>query len=251
MRTLVLILSLIAIQSISGQNNITELKSFVENIEQVDSLTVKIEKANFKTFEILQVLVELERKIDFEYKHHRISIAHMSGWDIKLNLFSKNGVIVFGWISEYNLSDHIHSDIRTLKNSTEFLESYISLHNEYYKTELSKKDFKEQFLTEYVIGFGCGLSGEQISRESQKALKYAKNRNKRKLNNYLTSFSPELQTLGTIGLLKIGKISSEQYRLIRHLKDRNSTIFSCSGCLYGIGETYNNRIEYYEDKASR
>lgn len=251
MRTLVIILSLIAIQSINGQNNIAELKSFVENIEQVDSIPVKIKKANFKNLEILQVFIELERKIDFGYNHHRISIANISGWDLKLNLFSKNGIFIFGWISEYNFSDNIHSDIRTLKNSTEFLESYISLHNEYYKTELSKENFKEQFLTEYVVGFGCGLSGEQISKESKKTLRYAKNGKKRKLTNYLTSFSPELQTLGTIGLLKIGKISYEQHKLIGHLKERNSKIFSCAGCLYGIGETYNNRIEYYEDKASR
>lgn len=251
MRTLVIILSLITIQSISGQDNIAELKSFVENIEQVDSIPVGIKKAKFKTLDILQVYIELDRKIDFGYRHHRILIAHTSGWDLKLNLFSKNGILLFGWISEYNFSDNIHSDIRSLKNSTEFLDNYISQHNKYYHTKLDEKEFKEQFLTEYVVGFGCGASGKEISKESKKTLRYAKNGNKRKLNNYLTSFSPELQTLGTIGLLKIGKINSEQQQLIGHLKERNSVIFSCAGCLYGIGETFSNRIEYYEDKASR
>jgi len=77
-------------------------------------------------------------------------------------------------------------------------------------------------------------------------LKLVKRKNRKELNKYLTSFSPELQTLGTIGLLKIGKITAEEKHFIDHLKNRNSVIFSCSGCLYGIGETFNERIEYYE-----
>ena len=41
-------------------------------------------------------------------------------------------------------------------------------------------------------------------------------------------------------ILIAGKFTSE------HLKNRNSVIFSCSGCSYGIEETFNERIEYYE-----
>ena len=111
---------------------------------------------------------------------------------------------------------------------------------------LTESDFEEQILAEYTVGFGCGIVGMDVSNESKKALRFAKNNNRKALKKYLTSFSPELQTLGTIGLFKISKLSNEQKRIIGHLKNRNSVIFSCSGCLYGIGETYNERIEYYE-----
>ena len=151
MRTILIFLTLITIQSIHGQNNVAELKSFLKNIERTDSIALKIKKANFQTLEILQVYVELDRKIDFGYKHNRILIAHFSGFDLKLNFFSKDGILIFGWLSEYDLNKEKHSDIVVFKDTPEFLESYIKHHNEYYKTELNKEDFKEQFLTEYVV----------------------------------------------------------------------------------------------------
>tara|TARA_R110002096_G_scaffold435605_1_gene661754 strand:+ start:50 stop:787 length:738 start_codon:yes stop_codon:yes gene_type:complete len=245
MRFTIIILTLILVQPIIGQNNLLELKSHVEKFDYVEQFA-SIKTAEFKTLDVLTTFDELEREIDFGYKHHRILVMPNPGWDIKLNFISKNGLIIIGWISEYPLNKEKHINLSTFKNNSEFLKSYVTKHNAFYKTDNTEKDFKEQILTEFVVGFGCGEVGLDIPSDSKKMLRLAKKRKRKTLTKYLTSFSPELQTLGAIGLLKIGKLSSEQKRIIEHLKNKNSVIFSCSGCLYGIGETFSERIEYYE-----
>lgn len=246
MRTLIIILTLILIQSVNGQNNIAELQSLLETIEKTDSLKEKIKSAHFENLDIIEVYVELERDIDFGYKQHRILIMPISGSDLKLNFISKNGIIKNGWISEYQLADDTHLNLELFKSSPELIKEYVFNHNTYYETNLDETEFKNQILKEYVVGFGCGFGGGEISKESKKSIRYSNNKNLKKLNELLTSFSPELQTLGVIGLLKIDKITDKQKIIITHLKKRNSIIFSCSGCVYGIDETFNERIEHYE-----
>ena len=250
MRNLSIILTLILIQSVNGQTNVSELKSLLMKIETTDSIKEKIKKAHFKNLDVIEVFNELERDMDFGFIHHRIEVMHWRG-DLQLNLLSKNGLIKYGWISEDKSAYKKKLGPQLFKDDTDVLNEYISKHNEYYESNLDSADFEEQLLTEYVVGFGCGFSGGEISRESKAILRYVDNRNIKKLNNYLTSFSPELQTLGTIGFLKIGELNKHQKKIINHLKNRDSKINSCAGCIYGFGETFNERIEQYEGKASR
>ena len=251
MRTILTILLLIFIQSTYGQNNVVELKSFMGGKERTKSIKEKIKKANFNTLDVIDVYVELDREIDFDYRHHRIRIMPAKGWDLKLNFLSNKGVIKHGWISEYKSDNEKHMNLELFKAVPEILNEYISKHHKFYQVNLNEADFEEQVLAEYVVGFGCGFSGEQISKESKATLRYSDNKNIKKLNDYLTSFSPELQTLGAIGLFKIGKLNDSQNKIISHLKSRNSEINSCAGCIYGFGETFNDRIKHYEGKASR
>ena len=246
MRTLTLILLLFFIQSVQGQDNIAELKSHLETIERTDSLKDNIKKAKFKELYVLTVFVDLERKIDFGYKHHRYHVMPALGEDLKLNFISKDGLIVHGWISEYDSNKKRHLELETFRDSPNFTEQYVSRHNEFYRSNLNFADFEEQLQKEYVVGFGCGSTGQEISKESKAILKYVKGENSTKLNAFLASFSPELQTLGAIGLLRIGNPNEEQTRIIQHLMQRNSVIFSCMGCLYGVGETFNERIKQEE-----
>lgn len=240
MRTYLFILTLLFIQTINGQSNISELKSYLDTIENTEQV-LNLKAVKFDSLDMIEIFHDLNRKLDFGFEHQRISTMTWTG-DLILNIISRKGRIKIIWISAF---DSNNEKTKIIKDSG-FLSTYISKHNELYKTEQTESDLKEQILAEYVVGFGCGLSGNQISKESKKSIQWTKRKSERKLNNYLTSISPELQTLGAIGLLKIGKLDSEQKRLIEHLKNRNSVIFSCSGCLYGIGETFNERIDYYE-----
>lgn len=149
-------------------------------------------------------------------------------------------------MSKFDAVTDKHLNILTDIRNNDFSKNYVSEHNKFYKTTLSESDFETQFLAEYVVGFGCGIVGLKIPEESKKTLRFVEKKKIKQLENYLTSFSPELQTLGTIGLLKIGNLNPEQKRIMEHLKLRESIILSCSGCLYGIGESYNERIEYFE-----
>ncbi len=246
MRTLIIILSFIYVQSVYGQNNVTELKAVLEKIEQSNSVEQKIKTADFQNLDIIGVYKELDRKIDFEFQQHRIVVMPISGLDLKINFISKDGIIVYGLISEYKSANKKHLNIEVFKESSDFIEDYVSKHNKFYKSNFNQSDFEKQFLSEYIVGFGCGFAGDEISKESNESLKYSKDKNIEKLNAFLTSFSPELQTLGTIGLLKIGKISDEQNKIIKHLKNRNSNINSCAGCIYGLEYPFKTMIKRYE-----
>lgn len=244
MKTTVIILFLFLIQTLNGQNNITKLKSILSNIEYVDSIST-IKKTDFKSVNILSIYHSLERQIDFGYEHHRFMILIIPGGDLMLDIITKNEIVKMGWLSEYHFLDSKENSF-VFKSTNGFLKKYVRQHNLFYNTDFEFSDFINQILTEYVVAFGCGYDGNAISKEAKKSSKWAKNKNERKLMKYLTSFSPELQTLGTIGLLEIGNLSNEQKRIIEHLKKRNSIIFSCMGCEYGVGETYKERIEGYQ-----
>ena len=244
MRNYFIILTILLAQILNAQDNISDMKSFVYTIENVEQLS-NLKAVKFESLSIITTFDELKRKIDFGYEHHRILIMSWNG-ELKLNIISRDQKIKIVWLSEFNSSKEMHSNILTIVKDSIFLENYISKHNKFYQTKLTHSDFKNQTLEEIVVGFGCGEVGLDIPKESQRTLRLAKKRNRKELNKYLTSFSLELQTLGAIGLLKIGKLSNEQKLIIEHLKKRNSVIYSCSGCLYGIGETFSELIKYYE-----
>lgn len=232
-------------QSTNGQSNLADLKNYIDNTENVSELE-GLRTVKFDSLSILTTYTELNRQIDFGFKHIRILIFPYSGWDLKLNLISRKGEIQIAWVSEFDTSRDKHLKTRTITKKPDFLRQYVNKHNEFYKTQLTESDFESQVIGEYVVGFGCSIDGLDIPKESKRMLTLVERKRRNKLNMYLTSFSPELQTLGTIGLLEIGNITAKEKFVIDHLKNRNSVIFSCSGCLYGIGETYTERIAYYE-----
>jgi|TARA_B110000977_G_scaffold26875_1_gene33669 hypothetical protein len=219
MKTLSIILTLIFIQSVNGQNNVYELKSLLEKIERTDSIKQKIKTAHFKNLDVIEVFNELEREIDFGFIHHRMEIMHWKG-ELKLNFLSENGLIKYGWISDGKSTSKKKLAPEIFKGVPDFLSEYVSKHNNYYGSNLDAADFVEQMLTEYIVGFGCGFNGREISKESEATPRYSDNRNIKKLNKYLISFSPELQTLGAIGLFKIGELNKQQKKIINHLKSR-------------------------------
>ncbi|MFL0354814.1 hypothetical protein [Xanthomarina sp. GH4-25] len=245
MRVTLILLTLFIIQTTKGQNNLADLNAYIKKTENISELS-NLKSVQFDSLSILSTFNELERQIDFGFKHHRILIVPYSGSDLKLNLVSKNGEIQITWISEFDPSNDVNFNILNVPKNSDFLKEYVQNHNGFYKTELTESDFENQIINEYVVGFGCSIDGLTVPKESKKMLKLVKRKNREELNKYLTSFSPELQTLGAIGLLKIGKLTKEQKNIIKHLKNKNSVIYSCSGCSYGIGETFSERIENYE-----
>ena len=151
-------------------------------------------------------------------------------------------MIQIAWISEFDPVKDKQLKVLTVIKNSEFLDNYVTKHNEFYNTNLTDVDLQNQIIADYVVGFGCGEAGIDVPKESRRMLKLTKRKNKRELNKYLTSFSPELQTLGAIGLLEINQLTDQQTKIINHLKSINPVIFSCSGCLYGLGETFNERL---------
>lgn len=230
----------------SAQSQLSELTEFISKIDEADSLLSYVQKKNFESVKTSYKWSweEQNRNVDFNFKHHRIAIGTDFDTKYKVNFLSKNGKIVVGWIStfdEYN-DEIISTDL--FRENTQVLDNYTSLHNSFYQTNLTSSEIVNQITMEYEVALGCGYSGNYVSKASDKMLKYVKRNNKRKLNNFLKSFSPELQTLGAIGLLKLGILNDEQIRIISHLEQRNSTIYSCSGCLSSNDKTFADTIAH-------
>ncbi|MFD0837547.1 hypothetical protein ACFQ0I_17350, partial [Mariniflexile aquimaris] len=207
MRFHFIILTLFLVQAIKAQDNISDLKSFVETVERVEQLS-NLKKVKFDSLSIITTYEELKRKIDFGFEHHRILIMSWNR-DLKLNLISKDQELKIIWISEFDSSREKHSNVLNIVRDSSFVKNYISNHNNFYKTNLNKSDFENQFLSEYVVGFGCGSWNlNDIEKDFGKGFrsrKLDKRKNRKHYLNWLKSFSPEVQTYGTIGLLSIIK----------------------------------------------
>ncbi|PWL39873.1 hypothetical protein DKG77_03315 [Flagellimonas aquimarina] len=229
------LLSLITVQYAVGQDDFNQVKEYVGKLVRVKEVST-LKNMKFGSFETLVVTDLVERKLDFGYLHQRYLMLPVIVEELRVNMISRNDTIVHGWISEYNPRQKKHFGIQAFKNSSLFLNEYVLKHNELYKSNLTVEDFEEQMVTEYLVGFGCGFTGIDISQKTRESMRFVRKKKKRQLSRFLTSFSPELQTLGALGLFKLGKVGTEQMRIISHLKKRNSTINSCSGCIYGFGE---------------
>ena len=236
------ILFLFIFQITFGQSNLDDLKKYMEHIENVSELS-NIKNKKFEVLSVFLIQNEIERSIDFGFKHHRILVEPDQGYDIKLNLISRNGKIQIAWISEYDSYKEGNLNTMTLIKNPDFLIQYVQNHNKLYQTKLTEQDFINQTLKEYVVGFGCGITASNIPKQAKKMLKFVKHKNRKMLQEYLTSFSPELQTLGAIGLIRLGNLSPLQKNIIEHFKKRNSVISTCAGCLYGLNEKFTKVIK--------
>ena len=230
MKKLFLILLIAINGNLISQNTLSQTKDYLSSLKEVQEIS-NLKSKKFKDFEIITTFTELDRKIDFGYKHHRILIMPYSGSELKINFISYNDNIVVGWISENSVSKGIFNT-EYFRSNDSIIDDYIKKHNKLYRTNFSKEDFEKEILKEYTIGFGCGMAGTEIPDISEKTLKLIDRENIKKLDSFLRSISPELQTLGAIGILRIGKINKEQRKIIDHLRTRNSKVYSCSGCIY-------------------
>lgn len=166
---------------------------------------------------------------------------------IKINFISKNGNLQFGWISKFDTYYNKIIQTEEIKPAQSKIKSYLTIHNSLYNSELTEKDLKVQILAEYIVGFGCGYSGNSISNESSKMIKYVKLKDINNLHKWLTSFSPELQTLGAIGLIRLREMNKKQKEIIELLEKRNTVILNCMGCTYSYNNQFKKLIELYKE----
>ena len=237
------LLTLLFITNIFSQTEFNELNEYLKNIENVSQLK-DLKYKKFNSFSVLDVIIETDRKVDFGFNHNRILIIPSPGEDLKINIISKNDSIIFGNLAVINMRNHKIRDSKNFKESDLFLKKYIKDHNEFYKTDLNSKEFTEQLLGEYVVGFSCGEVGLDIPKESKKINSLINNNATNILRKLLRSFSPELQSLGTIGLTKLNTESEKDKIIIEYLKKRNTMINSCLGCIYGFIQNFEQSVKF-------
>lgn len=238
----VLVVSLVISISCFGQGEIVELNAFLTKIKVVDELS-SLNKQKFESLSILTVQNELDRTIDFGFTHIRKMIITEKDGDFRIDIITKGDSIKLGLTTILNWKNNEPKSYEFFYTSDLFLTDYLEKHNNFYLANLKKNQFIEQLNNEYTVGFGCGIVGMDIPKYSGLSQRYIKHKNRKKLNTWLRSFSPELQALGTIGLYKLGSLSKDEMNIIKHLKRRNTTINTCLGCIYGFQEKYKNVIK--------
>jgi hypothetical protein len=243
MRFTLTFLFIILFNTANAQFKFEDLKQKISTYETVQEFDSLITSKYIKEMKAFLVYYEFKRPIDNGYQQNRITIDDY----IKINFISKNGNIMFGWISKFDSYNEKIENTEEIKPSKTEFELYLKIHNSLYNSELTEKDLKTQILAEYVVGFGCGYSGNSISDESSKMMKFVKRNDTNNLNKWLTAFSPELQTLGAIGLMKIGGINETQSQIIERLKTRNTTISNCMGCIYSYDTEFQKLIKIHSE----
>ncbi|ARN71165.1 hypothetical protein BST91_05625 [Nonlabens tegetincola] len=243
MRKTLTFLLIILVNTAYAQLEFEELKQKISAYETVQEFDSLITSKYLKKMNAFLVYYEFKRPVDRGYQQNRITIDDY----IKINFVSKNGKVMFGWISKFDSYNERIKHTEEIKPAENKIKSYIKIHNSLYNSQLTEKELKTQILAEYVVGFGCGYSGNYISDESSKMMKYVKRKDIKSLNKWLTAFSPELQVLGTIGLIQLGVVNEEQRQIIERLKTRNSTISNCMGCIYSYNTEFKKLIEIHTD----
>jgi hypothetical protein len=243
MRITLTLLSIILFNSVNAQISFVDMKQKVSEYETVQEFDSLVSAKSIKEMKAFLVYYEFQRQVDNGYQQNRITIDDY----IKINFISKNGKVMFGWVSKFDSYNEEIKHTEEIKPAENKIKSYLKLHNSLYNSQLTEKELKTQILAEYVVGFGCGYSGSSISDESSKMMKYVKRKDIKSLNKWLTAFSPELQALGTIGLYELGEINEAQKEIIERLKTRNTTISNCMGCTYSYDTEFNKLIEIYSE----
>ena len=164
---------------------------------------------------------------------------------IKINYVSINGIIIVGWISQYDDYEKKYLKTKSFKGSINDLNEYLIKHNDLYQSNIKLSELNKQIFGKYKVASGCGYNGNYVSDEYKTMLKYVEKGKVNKLNKLLTSFSSELQTIGAIGLIMEDELNERQKTIIPHLKDRNSQIYSCGVCSYRYNEPFSHRISYF------
>jgi len=220
-----------------------EMQGYFKNYENfsIDSLkNQKFELVKEDDRGFGELLFERERDNGVSEKIYRVLINYISDRftkykEYKVHTFSKNDSI-FGLINydQYREKTNYYFDFEKLKAQLKF-------HNEFYQSELTITDFINQSLEDHIYGYVCGFAPISYDIPRYNKLRFDKKKNISEFRNWVKSFNIELQTYGVKALEYLQnkkgiKLTELDKKLILNIKNRNSILNTCSGCLIGIYE---------------
>lgn len=198
----------------------------------------------FTEFEIKFRGEMFSRQLDFGYKQAAYQLILFYGnssveeYRVYLILDSANA-IALGTLQRLDVIDHdriIESD--QFKPNPKWLEEYTSQHRVLYDSQIDQQDIFQQLTELIVFGFGCGFGGGYDPPIAQKMKDHVDAVDIKSLSSWLRQASPELQAYGATGLLQLQSkgitIPADDVAFIDHLKQRDTPVHSCSGCIVGM-----------------
>lgn len=179
-----------------------------------------------------RINILFDRDVDFGYKHKRINIVFNSIYYV-VNLLVKNDSIYLSSVSfDREFYDKAYGNLNKFRIDTSTCLYYLKLRNGFYKSTKTIIDLKDDLNLNEEYAYRCG-DAMQKTDEWIHLEKLAKKKDIGKLTNMLQSICCEEQAYGTAGFNELNKnsikIPKNIQKIIKHIKDRKSTLVVCNG----------------------
>jgi 2-hydroxy-3-keto-5-methylthiopentenyl-1-phosphate phosphatase len=173
------------------------------------------------------------RDIDFGFKHRRILMSlNFAGYQI--DLFCRKDTIVLSSVASAD-----YKSISYDNYNKEVIDQYLKQRNKFYSSSKTARQLIKEISLPEEYAFYCG-DGMPKTQKGKYIEQLVDDENIATLTDMLKSLNCETQAYGVAGLQMLEKrdyqISYDTQKLIDHIKERNSELVVCSGCLSGLIE---------------
>lgn len=244
-RIILLILLLNTVTSTYSQKKYAEadreMQKYFNAFEtfNLDSLlTLNFEHLSVDTTEATSFLYSRDRDFQITESIYHIEInydikPHTYYMEYDVSVFSKNGKNI-GLINYSR-----NSDTSLYYFDPLILNGIIEHHNLFYASNSSITDFINSVIEDVKYGYDCGYTVIDYGVPVYAGFMFNDRNNVELFRKWLKSYNIEFQTYGVDALeylakYKKVKLNSEDKRIIKYIKSRNSLLNTCSGCLSGI-----------------
>ena len=177
-----------------------------------------------------ECVIDIDESFSTENNSDNSTILHY-----RINILAKSNEIIY---YDFALNENNNSvwDVLTFKIMDSFRNEKLltALKQDFYKTYNDSLHQQELFDNSYVYGSSCKIARIKPKLRKENDL-LVQNKDSAILTNWLKSTNTEKQVYGIDGLyqLKINgyKFTAEQLQLIKIIKSKKGTIFTCDGCV--------------------
>ena len=190
-----------------------------------------------------KMAVILERELDFECRQS-YWLIQTGNRTYDLDLLTKGDNLLYVVLKDDNAG--LYARQKELFLDRQELQSFLVQHNLLYQTHLNLRELTQQLSTRVIFGFGCGLSGRGNPPQAALLTEAVAQGRKKLFDTWIRSANSELQAYGASGLIALQQkglvLTAEDRKILDHLMDRNPALFTCSGCMVGIVQWYNDLV---------
>lgn len=202
--------------------------------EKLDSLTTTV---RFSRSEISPLF---ERDIDFGLLHRR-TIIYTNTITFQLDAVIKNGRVIALETAVAGITDDSirKKNILLQTCDTAVVLQFLTSRNSFYQSRKLLADFFTDIQANEQFAFYCG-DGAPITKQGIYIEQLAQHNQASTLAEMLASIHCETQAYAVAGfdtMKSKRKITPQQRLIVKHIKQRNSVIITCEGCLSGLRRT--------------
>ncbi|MFN7118548.1 MAG: hypothetical protein ACK4TA_17250 [Saprospiraceae bacterium] len=217
-----------------GQTNVPTFSEVENKVKAVTSYSQLIEliqnEIAYPDIEGNKISFTIIREIGNDFQQIRLSfITEENGEYFHISLVKSEDKLAYCEINQGEKKSKL------IINKFE-IKRYLEFFNKQFKTSKSEEDFKKEIDSIWIFSNACGFSGEP-TKEWKQIENYIKKGELYKIRQFLYSLDVEAQAYGIIGMIELQKknvkITDKDIQVINYLKNRNSNVYTCMGCIYG------------------